>query len=262
MSPLALHELEPSSAIRLLLFDVDDTFTQHAQIDPQALHALWRWREAGRMAVAVTGRPAGWCDHFARMWPLDGVIGENGAFWFRHHPATRHMERQYIGQPEPGSALQMRLKAAQDLILAEFPHARISQDQAFRLYDLAIDFCEDVQGLTLDDAHRIAQRLRELGMTAKVSSIHVNAWFGDHDKCTTSRRYLQDCHGLDLAQQASSVVYVGDSPNDEPMFQAFPLSVGVANVEPHLPRMAHPPRFITPSAQAQGFVELVNQLLR
>ena len=109
----------------------------------------------------------------------------------------------------------------------------------------------------LADAERIAAIFRAGGAAAKVSSIHVNAWFGDHDKCTTSRRYLQDCHGLDLAQQASSVVYVGDSPNDEPMFQAFPLSVGVANVEPHLPRMAHPPRFITPSAQAQGFVDLL-----
>ena len=261
MNALALNALLPTPSQQFLLFDVDDTFTQHAQLDAQALDALWRWRESGRHAIAVTGRPAGWCDHFARMWPVDGVIGENGAFWFRYDRAARRMARRHLGQPAPGPELGVRLKQAQDCILAEFPQARLSADQAYRLYDLAIDFCEDVEGLTLADAHQIAHRLRQLGMTAKVSSIHVNAWFGEHDKCTTSRHYLQECHGLTVAQLDHSVVYVGDSPNDEPMFQAFPLSVGVANVKPHLPHMRHPPRFLTTSAEAKGFVELVNHLL-
>lgn len=261
MSPLPLREWLPAGPIRILMFDLDDTFTLDGQIHSSALSALERWRDAGRLAVAVTGRPAGWCDHLARMWPLDGVIGENGAFWFRYQRESRRMSRRMLGVPAPDHQLHARLNQIAERILSEFPHARVSADQPYRLYDIAIDFAEDVTGMGLNDAHRIAQRLSSFGMTAKVSSIHVNAWFGDHHKAATAKLYLSECHGMGLEEQHQQVVYVGDSPNDEPMFEAFEMSVGVANIQPHLHNMAHQPRLVTQGAQAQGFVELVDHLL-
>ena len=262
MNPLPLREFVPSNTIRFLLFDVDDTFTLHGEVKAIALMALERWREAGKIAVAVTGRPAGWCDHIARMWPLDGVIGENGAFWFRYQKNFRRMERQMIGIPVPGQELNERLRHIAQVILSEFPKARISADQAYRLYDLAIDFAEDVSGMDLNEAHLIARRLESFGMTAKVSSIHVNAWFGHHNKATTVKRYLAECHALDGAQQNQQVIYVGDSPNDEPLFEALPMSVGVANIQPHLINMRHKPQYVTSSPEGQGFVELIEHALK
>jgi HAD superfamily hydrolase (TIGR01484 family) len=262
MSPLPLREFLATSAIRFLLFDVDDTFTLHGEVNSNALMALERWREAGKIAVAVTGRPAGWCDHMARMWPIDGVIGENGAFWFRYQKDHRRMDREMIGKPAPDEELRERLSQIAQVILSEFPKARISADQSYRLYDLAIDFAEDVTGMDLNEAHLIAQRFESFGMTAKVSSIHVNAWFGQHNKASTVKRYLAECHALDSAQQNQHVVFVGDSPNDEPLFEALPLSVGVANIQPHLINMRHKPRYVTSNPEGQGFVELIEHALK
>ena len=77
MKPIA--QLEPRG-VTSLLFDIDDTLTTEGRLTGAAYAALERFKVAGKRAIAVTGRPAGWCDHIARMWPLDAVVGENGAF--------------------------------------------------------------------------------------------------------------------------------------------------------------------------------------
>ena len=257
-----LSQLAASRPLDLLFFDIDDTFTHEGQVTAQGFAALERWQAAGRHAVAVTGRPAGWCDHLARMWPVDAVIGENGAFWFAYRRADKRLERVWLAQPEPGPALQARLQQAAQAVLAKHPQARLASDQPYRLFDVAIDFAEDINPpLSLQEAQDIATLLRDLGLTAKVSSIHVNAWLGEQDKYSACVRWLNEAMGLEEAQAHQRSVYVGDSPNDEPMFGRFPFSVGVANVRPFLPAMRTPPAFITDQAASAGFCELIDHLL-
>ena len=146
-------------------------------------------------------------------------------------------------------------------ILTEVPGAALSADQAFRVADLAIDFCEDVPPLSKSEIARIVAIFESEGATAKVSSIHVNGWFGAYDKLGMARHMLATEFGLDGAQAGRRVLFIGDSPNDEPMFAAFPLSVGVANVRDHLDRIEHRPAFVTSGRSGVGFVEMANYLL-
>jgi HAD superfamily hydrolase (TIGR01484 family) len=261
-APKPLRDLDPGKPVQILFFDIDDTFTSHGRVRSEAFAALEDWQAAGRLAVAVTGRPAGWCDHFARMWPIHSVIGENGAFWFSYQPDSRRLDRVFLSEFAPGDALRAKLDQVQERVLADFPRARIASDQAYRLYDLAIDFAEDViPPLPLHEADQIAAKMQSMGMTAKVSSIHVNGWFGQHNKYQACVEWLARVVGLTEVQAHPACVYVGDSLNDEPMFAKFPFSVGVANVAPFLSQMSTPPGYITTSDGADGFCELVGHLL-
>jgi HAD superfamily hydrolase (TIGR01484 family) len=261
--PRPLSGLQPRDRIQVLFFDIDDTFTLHGRVSSAAFAALEAWQASGRLAVAVTGRPAGWCDHFARMWPIHSVIGENGAFWFSYQPDQKRLDRVFLSDVPPGEALRARLAEVERSILAEFLGVKTASDQAYRLYDLAIDFAEDVvPPLSLPEAHRVADQMRAMGMTAKVSSIHVNGWFGEHDKYKACVEWLDRVLGQTEQQGHGVSVYVGDSLNDEPMFAKFPFSVGVANVQPFLSQMLDPPALVTIGEGADGFCELVDHLLR
>ena len=180
--------------------------------------------------MPVTGRPAGWCDHIARMWPVDAVVGENGAFYFRYAHQHRRLEKRFLYDEMTRAANCMRLAAVRDRILAEVPGCALASDQPYRETDLAIDFCEDVPPLPLQDAEQIAALMRSAGMTAKVSSIHVNGWFGDYDKLGMTKILARECLGVDLDAERAQFAFAGDSPNDAPMFDFFSYSIGVANV--------------------------------
>ena len=145
--------------------------------------------------------------------------------------------------------------------LAQFPGTAIASDQAYREIDVAIDFCEDVPALPLSTAQAIAEMFHKAGAEAKVSSIHVNAWFGDHNKLSTSLRMLQECLGMDASTAKTSVAYCGDSPNDAPMYSYFPLGIGVANIKPLAHLMDHLPGYVTPSEGGHGFAEFAQMLL-
>jgi hypothetical protein len=145
--------------------------------------------------------------------------------------------------------------------MAQFPGTALASDQAYREIDVAIDFCEDVPALPLDTAQKIAAMFHAEGAEAKVSSIHVNAWFGKHDKLSMALRMLNDVMGLAPASAKKAVAYCGDSPNDAPMFGYFPMSIGVANVKPLAKLMEHLPAFVTEAEGGQGFAEFANLLL-
>ena len=247
--------------MKAILTDIDDTLTLHGRLPAIAYQALEDLRRSGLAVIPITGRPAGWCDHIARMWPVDGIVGENGAFYFRYDDKTRKMQRVY-GQPaEERRANNVKLEKLGARILAEFPGTAIASDQAYREIDIAIDFCEDVPALPLATAERIRQAFEAEGAMAKVSSIHVNAWFGRHDKLTMTTRMLKECFGIDTEREKQHIVYAGDSPNDAPMFAFFPNSVGVANVMPYKEIMAHLPRYVTRAEGGEGFAELAKALL-
>lgn len=261
--PLAQAPVGHFASVRAVLTDIDDTLTDDGLLRPTAYAALGALKEAGFLVIPVTGRPAGWCDHIARMWPVDGVVGENGAFYFRYDHGRRRMVRRYWYSEAERADRRARLDAVREQILAEVPGAAVSADQAYREADLAIDFCEDVPALDRAAVQRIVDVFAQAGAECKVSSIHVNGWFGDFDKLRMSAVMLSECFGVDVAQVAerARIVFVGDSPNDAPMFGYFPNAVGVANVAAFLGEIETPPRWITNKRGGEGFAEVADVLI-
>ena len=242
-----------------VLCDIDDTLTLHGRLVPAAFQAMADLQAAGVHVVPVTGRPAGWVDHLARMWPVDGVVGENGGLWSWFDGVK--LQRRYAQDAITRASNRERLDKLATHILAEVPGAALASDQAFRDLDLAIDYCEDVPALGDDDVARIVNAFNDAGATCKVSSIHVNGWFGQFDKLTGCQHFMAERFHLDAGLLPATWLYIGDSANDEPMFRAFPLSVGVANVARFLPHMTAHPRFITQGSGGEGFAEMVRHLL-
>lgn len=258
-APRPLDQLTAPVRLDGVLCDIDDTLTHNGRLVPQALVALQRLQQAGLKVVPVTGRPAGWVDHIARMWPVDGVVGENGGLWFWFDPNTRRLERHFLQSAKQRGSNRERLNALAVDILAAVPGTALASDQPYRELDLAIDYCEDVPPLGDDAVDRIVAAFQQHGATCKVSSIHVNGWFGDFDKLEGIQRFHQDRWARPI--DPSRWAFFGDSANDEPMFAAFELSVGVANVARFLPRMTTGPAWVTQGEGGMGFVEGVDLLL-
>jgi hypothetical protein len=216
---------------------------------------------AGLEVIPITGRPAGWCDHMARMWPVAGLVGENGAFYFRYDAQQRCMLRRYWKTDAERRADRGRLDQIKETILERVPGCRISADQAYREADLAIDYCEDVPALPMAEVAKIVQCFEAAGARAKISSIHVNGWFGDYDKLAMTRIFFREQFDCDLDTVCDRVLFVGDSPNDEPMFAYFQHDVGVANIRPFCTQMTHRPAWVTRQKGGAGFAELASVLL-
>lgn len=241
--------------------DIDDTFSTRGKITEEAYQALWALKSAGFVVIPITGRPAGWCDHIARFWPVDAVVGENGAFtFFMEGGVRRRIDTPAGATPD---ALKARLDGLAQKIRKRFPEARWASDQGYREYDLAIDVCEDVPAWPKDEVDALIALCSADGAHAKLSSIHVNAWFGEYDKRKGLEHWLaQGAPGLKgAAPKWEELLYIGDSPNDEPMFASFQRSVGVANLRQYLDRLQHPPRWITAGESGTGFAEMVSRLV-
>lgn len=261
MRPLAEAASGVFREVGSILCDIDDTLTLHGRLPASAYQALWRLAEAGYAVVPVTGRPAGWCDLIARMWPVAGVVGENGALYFRYDQKNRRMLRRYWKSETEREEDRRRLAIIRAEVLRRVPGCAIAADQGYREADLAVDFCEDVAPLGQGAIDEIVACFTERGATAKISSIHVNGWFGNYDKLAMSRIFFADIFHLDLDTHRRQVLYAGDSPNDEPMFGFFPHSVGVANVLPFLDRLEARPAWVTAASGGDGFAELAETLL-
>jgi hypothetical protein len=259
--PLAEFPVEARGRIRGVFTDIDDTLTTHGRLFAAAYAALERLQRAGFLVVPVTGRPAGWCDHIARMWPVDAVVGENGAFWFRHDAKAGRLVKRYLAGDEERLKRGRKLLDIAARILSEVPGSALASDQRYREADIAIDFREDVPEMPRAGVARIVEIMEKEGLSAKVSSIHVNGWFGGYDKLSTTKLMMREDFGTDLEAERESFVFAGDSPNDQPMFAFFPNAVGVANVLEMADLMSDFPAWITPSAGAAGFAELADALI-
>jgi HAD superfamily hydrolase (TIGR01484 family) len=258
-APIAAWPAAARRRIAIVLTDIDDTLTHAGRLPAIAYTAMERLTEAGLLVVPITGRPAGWCDHIARMWPVAGCVGENGAFWFRHDAGRRRLVRRFLEDEATRAANRRRLDALASTILAQVPGTALASDQLYREADLAIDFCEDVPPLPPAEVGRIVALLEAAGATAKVSSIHVNGWFGAYDKLTMTRLFVREALARDL--EPDDCAFIGDSPNDQPMFAHFANSVGVANIARFLPDLDHPPRWITDRPGGHGFAEATDLIL-
>ncbi len=259
MRPIADFPGEAARGLRFLLADIDDTLTEEGRLPSSSLAALERLQDAGLTVIPVTGRPAGWCDHIARMWPVDAVVGENGAFWFAYDREARRMLSGFAKSETERREDRRRLALLREAILKQVPGAGIASDQDYRIADLAIDFREDVAPLTACEIERIVRTFESSGATAKVSSIHVNGWFGNYDKLSMTRLCLAQRFETDLEEAKEACLFAGDSPNDQPMFAFFRYSVGVANVADFT--LDEPPKWVTQRRSAKGFAELAERLL-
>jgi HAD superfamily hydrolase (TIGR01484 family) len=260
-APAPIRELLPAdaAALRYVLFDIDDTITEGGLLPEESYSAIWALRRAGVAAVPVTGRPAGWCDLIARQWPVAGVVGENGAFAF-YMEDGRLRRLFHPAAPDPASTRDRLTRLGEEAV-RRVPGLRLAKDQPYRLFDLALDFAEEPPELPLGEAIQVKKLCEAAGARAKVSSIHVNAWFGDYDKLSMSELFLSSILGWDPILCSRAVAFFGDSPNDEPMFERFEISCGVANVRRFEAVMEHPPAFVTQKPFGQGFAEACEYIL-
>lgn len=261
MKPISSLNNEAAKGITTVFADIDDTLTTDGRLPAETYQALEDLYNGGFNVAPITGRPAGWCDMVARFWPVHGVVGENGAFYFAYSTQDGKMNRIYEATEETRVANKDRLAAIRERVLREVPGCAVSADQAYREADLAVDFCEDVPALSDADVLKIKDIFEQEGAVAKISSIHVNGWFGNYDKLSMSRRLCSDVFGFDMEMNKSSIVFVGDSPNDAPMFGFFPYSCGVANVKEFKGMLSAEPTFVTEQKGGQGFVEIAERLL-
>ena len=261
MLPFEQFPTADLARVDVVLTDIDDTLTSRGRLPAIVYDALERLRAAGFIVIPVTGRPAGWCDLIARLWPVDAVVGENGAFYFICD--RQGGMRRVFAKPDPEREQdRARLQALSVTIRKCVPGARISADQPYREADLAIDVAEDGPVLSEQEIDRVLECFTEAGATAKLSSIHVNGWYGTYDKLGMTRRLLADIFGLDADADNARMLFVGDSPNDAPMFGFFQNSVAVANFREAAGRSAVQPRWITAKPDSAGFADVAGALVR
>ena len=256
--PLPLADLASTRlrGVRGVLTDIDDTLTRDGAIEPAALAALQRLRAAGLPVIAITGRPAGWSEPFAAAWPVAAIVAENGGVMLRGAPGGVVIDYAQDEATRARNALRLRACAAS--ILKCVPGARLAADSPGRRTDIAFDHGEFTQ---LDAARiaDIATLMRAHGLNATVSSIHVNGWIGAHTKWSGAQWAVRRRLGAPLVPE--DWVYVGDSTNDQAMFERIPLSVAVANIERFLPELEVLPAYVTRGERGAGFAELADGLL-
>ncbi|MEO8059926.1 MAG: HAD-IIB family hydrolase [Burkholderiales bacterium] len=241
-----------------VLTDIDDTLTTDGAITPDALGALKRLHAAGIGVIAITGRPMGWSEPFARQWPIDAIVAENGAVaLFR---AADGLTIEYAQGEATRTVNARRLKSVAARVLRDVPGTRLARDSAGRVTDIAIDHSEFAQ-LSPAQIEQVVAVMRAEGMNATVSSIHVNGWFGEHTKLSGARWIVQRLLSRDLEGERARWVYVGDSTNDQLMFGHFALSVGVANLLDFADVLTVWPAFLTERARGAGFAEVAQRLL-
>ncbi len=240
--------------------DIDDTLTTEGAISPDALQALADLKAAGLAVVPITGRPVGWSEPFAQSWPVDAIVAENGAVGLTHS-AAQGLHKRYQQNAETRIANFTRMQTVLTEIERCVPGAQRSQDSAGRETDIAIDHSEFTH-LPQSAIDEVVRLMHNAGMTATVSSIHINGWFGEHSKLTGARWIVRELWGRDLDTEIDRWVYVGDSTNDQVMFEHFPHSVGVANIRRFANQLTHPPRYITQGERGAGFAQLAKHVLR
>jgi len=267
--PFSQFPVGRARAVRGVLTDIDDTLTRDGAITADALAALRQLRAAGLHVIAVTGRSMGWSEPFARTWPVDAIVAENGAVALFRVPsgdpaadggAADDLIVDYAQDASTRERNAPRLRAAAARVLCEVPGAALAADSAGLVTDIAVDHAEHAR-LDADAVARVVALLRADGLTATVSSIHVNAWFGSHDKVSGARRIVRRLYGIDLEDEAERWLAVGDSPNDQALFGRFSASVGVANLRRWAASMEIWPTYLTDGERGAGFAEVARRLV-
>jgi HAD superfamily hydrolase (TIGR01484 family) len=259
LQPLSTWPLSARQKIVGVFTDIDDTLTADGAITPDALQALHQLKAAGLMVIPITGRPVGWSMPFALKWPVDAMVAENGAVALLHNAQTNQVSKIYQQDQAIRNHNFEQMQRIARKVLEEIPSTVMSQDSAGRETDIAFDHSEFHQ-LSPQQIEQVLQLLKQEGMTATVSSIHINAWFGDHNKWHGAQWILKELTGRDLIQELDQWVYVGDSTNDQVMFEHFTHSVGVANIKRFENELQYLPKYIASKERGAGFAEVAKAL--
>ena len=256
-----------------ILTDIDDTLTTDGAITPDALQALGALKASGLHVIPITGRRVGWSEPFAATWPVDAIVAENGAVALQrsaevfdqksllpNHSKREQLSKIYQQDAATRAANYANMQQVLAQIEREVPGARRATDSPGRETDIAIDHSEFTH-LPQDAIDHAVRIMRDAGMNATVSSIHINGWFGAHNKLEGARWIVRELFGRDLDAEIDRWVYVGDSTNDQVMFEHFPHSVGVANIARFVPQLTHRPRFVTQGERGAGFAEVARAVL-
>ncbi|HEX7441012.1 MAG TPA: HAD-IIB family hydrolase [Caldimonas sp.] len=257
-APLSSFPATAARLVRGVLTDIDDTLTCAGALEPAALRALEALRALGLPVIAVTGRPMGWSAGFARTWPIDAIVAENGAVALFAEGEGLCVE--YAQDAATRLRNAGRLQAAARRVLREVPGSMLAWDSAGRVTDIAIDHAEFAH-LPPERIAQVVELMRAEGMNATVSSIHINGWYGDHDKLSGARSIVQRRLGRNLDAESAHWVYVGDSTNDQQMFGHFALSVGVANLMRWAAELTTWPAYLTLGERGAGFAEVARLLV-
>jgi hypothetical protein len=261
MKPLSSWPISERQKIVGVFTDIDDTLTTEGAITPDAFQALRDLNAADFLVIAITGRPVGWSIPFASTWPVDAIVAENGAVALLHNPATKQVKKIYEQDQATRTHNFQEMQRIAQRVLQEIPGTVMAQDSPGRETDIAFDHSE-FHHLSPEKIQQVIHLLKQEGMTATVSSIHINAWFGDHNKWHGAQWILKELSGRDLKQELDQWVYVGDSTNDQVMFEHFTHSVGVANIKRFENELKHLPKYITSKERGAGFAEVVIALLQ
>ncbi len=260
MKSLASWPLNAREQIVGVFTDIDDTLTTDGAITPDALQALHNLKAAGLMVIPITGRPVGWSVPFASTWPVNAMVAENGAVALLHNPQTKQVNKIYQQDLATRTRNYQEMQRIAKRVLQEIPGTVMAQDSPGRETDIAFDHSE-FHHLSQEQIQQVLNLLKEEGMTATVSSIHINAWFGDHNKWHGAQWILKELTGRDLKQEIKQWVYVGDSTNDQVMFEHFTHSVGVANIRRFENDLKHLPTYVATQERGAGFAEVCSSLL-
>ena len=269
MHPLKTWPLQALERITGVFTDIDDTLTTDGTITPDALAALGALKAVGLAVIAITGRPVGWSEPFAKCWPVDAVVVENGAVMLQMinqtgHTGSKHGAQLLSKSYKQDAAIRRTnfalMQQVAQRVLREVPAAVLAQDSPGRETDMAIDHSEFTT-LPPEQIAQVVAIMHSEGMHATVSSIHINGWFGAHNKLEGARWAVRTLYGRDLDAELDAWVFVGDSTNDQLMFGAFPNSVGVANMRRFQAQLTHLPRYITQAERGAGFAEVAAAVL-
>lgn len=258
--PTALPSSGELKNIKFVLSDVDDTLTTHGQLLPETYHAIHSLVEKGIIFIPITGGCAGWCDSFSRLWPSSAVIGENGGFYLKRQ-SDNSIDYHFWQSAKERQENTAKLLSLAEQALQLVPEVSMAKDQSYRLVDVAIDYNQDISGVARSEVNKIVKVFTDAGANAKASSIHVNAWIGDYNKKAMACHLLAKEYGLSEAQMQQQVLFVGDSLNDETMFEFFDNTFGVANIIPQLGQLEHHPKWITDQPYGLGFNQMAKLLL-
>jgi HAD superfamily hydrolase (TIGR01484 family) len=245
------------SDVRFVLTDMDETLTRHGRLAANVYTALERLQADGFRVIPVTAAPSGWCDQMARMWPVDGVIAENGGIFLQRQAEGHGVVRRYWDETVAREDARNALTQLANDVLARVPGSRLADDQSFRLTSVAFER----SGVAGKDAE-IVETLRAAGADATINNLWVLGWFGGYDKLKMSGRTLLKAFGVDIHVEGHKVLYSGDSLNDAPMFAFFRNTVGVSTVRDYLDVLPKAPAWVTNGPGGDGFVEIANRLLR
>ena len=238
-----------------LIFDLDDTFLDHGELRAASYQALADLDSQGLILVVATGRPAGWGEVLARMWPVAAVVSENGAI------AHRRTEGRLLRIDGLSPSERAHTRSSLERIAADleqhFPELTRTDDAQARISDITYDVGE-YQNVPKDVVAMAVDHAKSLGARTTVSSVHLHITLDQHDKATGTLHVLRTQFGLDTTGVRMRFGFIGDSGNDAPCFAAFPTSIAVANMSG---RPSVTPRFITRDARGAGFVEAARRIL-